>query len=244
MLFICIKLGQRLFEGASNVEKRILSVESNNNEDSNDDEMRNIFDTLIDYKIRTFFVITQSEGPKYEKYKRFKKNLIVEINNIKSKYSNDLADKVFGENVEDQIIPICSMKTTLEDYEVKPFGLDTLFKKLYEYFSPKKILYEESKLIKGEGDVKDNIQKNIQGLIDNNELLNNYQSKKQFLAGLREKIESEASKIVNKYFLIGPKYLYTGMTEEIFFGLACEAFEKILCISQYILMFDINFFFF
>ena len=100
--------------------------------DSNDDEIKDVFDTLIKVKLRTFFVITQSEEPEYGNYQRFKDNLIVEIKNIKSKYPENIANKVFGVNVEDQIIPICSMKKTFHNIDIKPFGLDILFKKLYD----------------------------------------------------------------------------------------------------------------
>lgn len=207
----CIKFEERIF-------------------DANDDEMKNIFNILIKYKIKTFFVVTQSEEPESENYKKFKEILIVEINKVKRNYSEDLRDsanEVLGKKVEDQIIPIRSVKKNYSGIEFKPFGLDILFQKLYDYFSPKKIVYEESKLTEED--------KNIQELIDNNKLLKPYQSKKQFLKGLREKVESEISKFILKYFLVGPKYLYTGLTEEIFYKIVSELLEHFLSIYKYTL---------
>lgn len=53
----CIKFEERLF-------------------DDNDKEMKEVFDTIIKLKIKTFFIITQSEQENTDEFQRFKVNLL------------------------------------------------------------------------------------------------------------------------------------------------------------------------
>lgn len=177
----CIKYEDRLFE-----EK--------------DKEMKNIFDTIFKLKIKTFFIVTQSEEEDSEDFIRYRDNIINQFLEIKKNYSEDLVRLVFGEDLEKQIIPIFALKKKFHKQIINPFGLDKLFEALYDYFQKKRITIEVNQLL------NDN---NIQELIKDNELLNIFESKKQLMNGLELRMEKEVTSFIFKYFLIAPKILYT-----------------------------------
>ena len=192
--------------------------------DEKDNDMIKVFDIIIKLQIKTFFIITQSEKSDTYEFKRFKTNLINGVKQVEKKYKNkDLLKKVFGENLENQIIPIFALKKRQFGHNIQPFGLDNLFSSLYGFFLDKKISDDLFRLNLGlgqlvqEADIKgrnvgiDNV---VQKLIDNNELLKCFESKETFLKGLRQKCEGEFSKFIFKTFLIAPKYIY--LTKGIF----------------------------
>ena len=103
--------------------------------DEKDNDMIKVFDIIIKLQIKTFFIITQSEKSDTNEFKRFKTNLINGIKQVEKKYKNkDLLNKVFGENLENQIIPIFALKKRLFGHNIKPFGLDNLFSTLFGFF--------------------------------------------------------------------------------------------------------------
>ena len=180
----CIKYEERLF-------------------DSNEEETKKIFKILAQFKLKTFFIITQSEEPDSTEFIRFKENLINEIDQIN--YSEEERKSVFGEDLEEQIIPIFSIKKISHKNLINPFGLDKLFESLYKYFYNKRI--------KNEINFNNINDKELQELINNNELLRIFKSKKEVINGFKQKLEKEVSIFIFKFFLIAPSYLYN-ITEE------------------------------
>ena len=166
----------------------------------NDENIKKIFDTIFKFNLKIFFVITQSENEDTEEFNRFKENLINAITDITKNYPSNKVKKIFGEKIENSIIPIFSLKKIIHGNTIKPFGLDKLFKSLYDYFYPKKINNYEKLL------TQDDI--GIQQIIDNNELMKIFKSKKEFLKGIRERMEDDIYVLIIKYYLIGPKYIY------------------------------------
>ena len=174
----CIKYEERLFS-------------------EDDKNIKKIFDTIFKLNIKIFFVITHSEEEDSLEFNRFKENLINAIRDITKGYQEANVAKIFGEHIEDSIIPIISIKKIYHGKTINPFGLDKLFKSLYDYFNPKKIKNYEKQLTQDE--------KGIQQIIDNNELMKIFKSKKEFLKGLRERMEDDIYILIIKYYLIGPK---------------------------------------
>ena len=89
---------------------------------------------------------------------------------------------------------------------VNAFGLDNLFKKLYEYFLDKKINFEKEIFFN---------DKKLKEFIKNNELLQIFESKKKLMDDFKIKIQIEAEKFIMKIFLKGPKYIYNFSKESI-----------------------------
>ena len=85
---------------------------------------------------------------------------------------------------------------------IKPFGLDKVFLELYKYFKNKEIKIDENKILKIDDEGK------IKSIIENNELLKIFESKKEILKNIKKKMEKEVSWFIFKYFLFTPKYLY------------------------------------
>ena len=214
--------------------------------DEKDNDMIKVFDIIIKLQIKTFFIITQSEKSDTYEFKRFKTNLINGIKQVEKKYKNkDLLNKVFGENLENQIIPIFALKKRLFGHNIKPFGLDNLFSTLYGFFLNKKISdflfilnFGLGKFVKKD-DLKEwnvGTDNEIQKLIDNNELLKCFESKESFLNGLRQKCEGEISKSIFKIFLIAPKYIYLtkGIAlTDLFYTFLNEIFYRLLTIYKF-----------
>ena len=213
----CIKFEERIF-------------------DIGDKEMKNLFDTLFKLQIKTFFIITQSEKEDTDEFQRFKKNLLKSIKNVEKDYKNkDLVNKLFGENIENQIIPIFCFKKKKYGHIVNPFGLDNLFNSLYEYFESKKIkcnyeLFE--KIIKNYDNNKDDKDILIQETIKNNELLRVFGSKEKFLEGMREKIKKECIKFILKSFLFFPRFIYSKL-DEILYIIINEMIDRSIIIYQF-----------
>ena len=198
-LLFCIKFEDRLF-------------------DEKDIEMKKVFDIIIKLKIKTFFIITQSEQFDTDEFQRFKENLLNALRQLK--HNKNLMNIVFGENPESQIIPIFSFKKKMKGNFVKPFGLDNLFNSLFLYFESKKIPINFK-----------NKSEDIKKLIDEYDLLKIFGSKEKYLSGLEEKIKRELTKILFKLFLIAPKYLYSN-AGEIFYECLEKTYEMIFNIYK------------
>ena len=154
---------------------------------------------LNKHKIKTFFIVTQSEREETDNFKRYRKNIIKEIIEIKKK-NPDI--NIFGrdEELDKIIIPIYSIKEISHDRLIFPFGLNRVFETLYNYFYPK--------LIKEDINMLNSTEKDIDNLINNNELLKIYKSKNIMIKGIKEKIQKELSIFILKNFFIIPKYIY------------------------------------
>ena len=159
-----------------------------------DVDIKNIFDTLFKFEIRTFFVITQSDKPESREYKNFINKVIEIINSIIKNYPQDKAKKVFGDNLEIKFIPVFSKKKRYHGHIIHPFGLDILFDRLYNYFNQKKIIFD-----------KDEINRNYE---NNNELLKSiFDSKSDFLMRINKKMELQAFNYIFKFIILNPNYL-------------------------------------
>lgn len=115
------------------------------------------------------------------------------------------------------------MKKEFHKQIIYPFGLDKLFEALYNHFKKKAITIDVNKLL------DDN---NIQELIEDNELLNIFESKKQLMKGLELRMEKEITSFIFKYFLIAPKILYT-LDEETVENFLIDIIERALHLYKY-----------
>ena len=186
--------------------------------DDKEEETKEIFKLLAKIKLKTFFIITQSEDDESDGFQRFKENL---INQIETIYNKDEIKNVIGDDINEQIIPIFSIKKMSHGHMIKPFGLDKLFEALYKYFSDKKI----DKHIDF-NTINDN---KLQELTKDNEFLKVFTSKKEIINGLIEKMKKEISSFIFRTFLRAPIYLYNLSDKqlEIFFVEALEKFINI-----------------
>ena len=194
----CIKFEERIF-------------------DENDEDMKEVFDAIIEFKIRTFFIITVSEKEDSKQFKKFKFIVANNLNKIKEKYPKEkefIINKIFGDDVNKSIIPILSKDKVFHEFTANAFGLDNLFKKLYEYFLDKKINFEKEIFFD---------DKKLIEFIKNNELLQIFESKKKLMDDFKNKIQIEFESIIMKIFLKGPKYIYSFSEEEIY-----EIFNEIM----------------
>ena len=184
----CIKFEERIF-------------------DENDEDMKEVFDAIIELKIRTFFIITGSEKEDNKKFKKFKYIVVNNLNKVKEKYPKEkefIINKIFGDDVNKSIIPILLKDTTFHEFTANAFGLDILFKKLYEYFLDKKINFEKEIFFDDE---------KLKEFIKNNELLQIFESKKKLMNDFKNKIQIEAEKFILKIFIKAPKYIYNFSNE-------------------------------
>ena len=193
--------------------------------DENDEEMKEVFDAIIDLKIRTFFIITGSEKEESREFRNFKRILVNNLNKIKKNYSKEIADKIFGTDVNKSIIPILSKDKIYHGNMVNAFGLDNLFKKLYEYFLDKKINFEKEIFFN---------DKKLKEFIKNNELLQIFESKKKLMDDFKNKIQIEFESIIMKIFLKGPKYIYN-FSDEAIYEIFNEIMEHLFFLLNYFL---------
>ena len=200
----CIKFEERIF-------------------DENDDEMKEVFDAIAQLKIRTFFIVTGSEKEESRKFKNFKKIIINNLTRVKNEYKD--WKLIFGDDLNKDIIPILSRDKTFHGFTAKAFGLDNLFKALYEYFLPKKIDYQREIFFDEE---------KLKVFINNNDLLKVFESKNKLSKDLRDKIQSQFDNFFMKLFLKAPKYIYN-FSEESCYGLFNELMEHLCYLFDYYL---------
>jgi len=201
----CIKFDERIF-------------------DENDEDMKEVFDAIAKLKIRTFFIITGSEKEETRQFKNFKKIIINNLTKIKEKYKEE-GDKIFGKDLDKNIIPILSRDKTFHGFKAKAFGLDNLFRTLYQYFLPKKINFQKEVFFNEE---------QLKAFIQSNELLKIFESKKKLSKDFRDKIESQLDKLLMKFFLKAPKYIYS-FSEESIKEIINEFVDQIFYLSNYYL---------
>ena len=172
--------------------------------------MKLVFDSIIKLKIRTFFIITESEKKEKRQFQEFSKILVNNLEQIKQNYPQEIFYKIFGKELNKSIIPIFSKDKEHYGTITEAFGLDELFKelyKLYNYFLPKKINYDKKYFFD---------EKKLNEIIAENELLKIFQSKGKLIEDLRLKIKIEFDKALMKLFLTAPKYLYNFTKESVY----------------------------
>ena len=191
--------------------------------DENDEDIKEVFDAIIRLKIRTFFIITESEKKETREFQDFRKIIVNNLIQVKKKYPEEIFDRIFGKDLNKNIIPILSKNKKYHGIMAEAFGLDELFKELYEYFLPKKIDYGQNLFLDEE---------KLNAFIQNNELLKIFESKRKLSEDLKIKIKIEIEKVLMKLFLKGPKYLYT-FTEENFLEIIKEILDHCFIIFVY-----------
>jgi len=172
--------------------------------DENDEDIKEVFDAIIRLKIRTFFIITESEKRETREFQDFRKIIVNNLMQVKKKYPEETFDRIFGKDLNENIIPILSKNKKYHGTVAEAFGLDEVFEELYGYFLPKRIDYEKKLFLDEE---------KLNAFIQNNELLKIFESKRKLSEDLKIKIKIEIEKVLMKFFLKCPKYLYN-LTEE------------------------------
>ena len=186
----------------------------------NEKTTEKIFNALFKFELKTFFVVTKSEKPETNDFKNLKNNIIETINNIKTKYPENKVKKVFGDNIQNQIIPVLSITKQSNNKIKYKFGLDRLFESLFTYFNKKKINIE------GEKDIKD--------IISKNELLRLYIHKDEFLKRAYEKMELQSYNFIFKSIILNPDYLNNKSIDSIY-QMYDNAYDNILIIYKHLI---------
>ena len=191
--------------------------------DENDDDMIEVFNSILRLKIRTFIVITNSEKEDTREFKEFKEFIMDNLEKIKEIKNNDkIFNRIFGEDLNKSIIPIFSKDKISHKNEIKAFGLDDLFKIIYEYFKDKKINLQKKIYFDDE---------KLKEFMNNNELLKIFESKKNLGKIFKEKIELEIEKFMLKIFLKAPKYIYS-FSESNFYEIMNQIMELVLNLAK------------
>ena len=186
-----------------------------------------IFETLFEINTRIFFIVTQSEKSDSEGFKQFKGKILNVIEIVKNKYSQKVIDIILGGHIENEIIPICTVKKILKEKTIKPFGLDELFIHLFDFFS--------IKIIKNYNIVEDEFNdKEIQKLINEHFLLKIFKSKNDLLNALKTKMEYDASNFFYKVLILNPNYLIN-FSKDIIYKIYDKIFNQFLINYKYII---------
>lgn len=174
--------------------------------DENDEDILEVFKAIIKLKIRTYFLVTNSEKEDSKKFKNFKKIIINNLEKIKPK-DPEIKKKIFGDDLDKNIIPILVKDKEFFGFKAKAYGLDNLFKILYEYFEKKKINYDKKLYLD---------EPKLNEFIKNNELLKVFESKNKLCQDFKDKIQKEIGNFFMTLFLKAPKYIYTFSEESLF----------------------------
>ena len=180
----CIKFEERIF-------------------DKNDEEMIKVFKALAQLKLRTFFIITGSEEEDSRQFQNFKKVILNNLKKVKQLCGED-GDIIFGTDLDKSIIPILSRDKIFHKFTAKAFGLDKIFKVLYDYFLPKKINLQKE-IFLDEEKLKDYIKEN--------ELLKVFESQNKSSQNFKSILEEQFDRLIMKMFFKLPKYLYSSFEE-------------------------------
>ena len=174
--------------------------------DENDEDTLEVFKAITKLKIRTYFIVTNSEKEDSNNFKRFKR--IIKNNLNKIEFENlEIKKKIFGDDLDKNIIPILAKDKEFFGFKAKAFGLDNLFKILYEYFEKKRINYDKKIFLD---------EPKLNEFIENNELLKVFESKNKLCKDFKDKIQKEIGNFLMTLFLKAPKYIYTFSEESLF----------------------------
>ena len=176
IIIYCVKFGERTFL----------------------DKEDNVVYELMNLNIKIIFVFTKGEKEDSSQFSRFKYNFLIDLSNI-------LKGKNININKKDiNIISIYSMQEEKHGYTIKPFGLDKLFKSIYEYY--KEYIIEDWALeeIKNTED-----EKMLAEIIDLTGLTKIYLSKNELIKAIKNKISGKIK--LNSYLYLLAKGLNDGI---------------------------------
>ena len=159
------------------------------------DKEEDVIYELMKLNIKIFFVFTKAEKEDSQEFKRYKSNFMNNLKEILLKKNIRINEA----NID--IVSIYSMRDKFICGIVKPFGIDILFKKIYDYLKVKKIderIMEQIKSMKDE--------KEIEQIIKSTNLYEIYQSRKELMKIIRYKCSIQISFFHCRYYLNYPKY--------------------------------------
>ena len=108
-----IKIDEKIQEMKNKKEELhcfLFCINYENNLSEENQIINKIFDSLFQINTKIFFVVTQSEKPDSEGFKQLKGNILKILEKTKNKYSKNIVDIILGVNIENDIIPILSVK--------------------------------------------------------------------------------------------------------------------------------------
>ena len=176
LIIFCVKFGERTFW----------------------DKEENVICELMKLKIKTIFVFTRGEKENSHEFNRFKNNFLTDLSNILN--NNNI---IFNKK-DINIIPIYNMKEEVHGYMIKPFGLDTLFKVIYDYlkeFIIEKWAFEKIKYTEDE--------KNLFEIIDLTSITKIYHPKIELMNAIKNKISGKIN--LNNYLYLLAKGINEGI---------------------------------
>ena len=159
------------------------------------DKEEDVIYELMKLNIKIFFIFTKAEKEDSQEFKRYKSNFMNNLKEILLKKNIRINEA----NID--IVSIYSMRDKVNGNIVKPFGIDILFKKIYDYLKVKKIderIMEQIKSMKDE--------KEIEQIIKSTNLYEIYQSRKELMKIIRYKCSIQISFFYCRFYLNYPKY--------------------------------------
>jgi len=176
LIIYCVKFGERTFL----------------------DKEDNVVYELMNLNIKIIFVFTKGEKEDSSQFSRFKYNFLTDLTNILKR-----KNIIINEN-DINIISIYSMQEEKHGYTIKPFGLDKLFKSIYEYF--KEYIIEDWALEEIKNTEDDKI---LTEIIDLTSITKIYLPKNELIKVIKNKISGKIK--LNSYLYLLAKGLNDGI---------------------------------
>lgn len=158
---------------------------------------------LIKLNVKIIFVFTKGDNENSPQFKRFKNTFLKDLANILEKKNLKINIK---EDIK--IVSVYSMKEERNGYLIEAFGIDKLFKNIYDYLKTKIIDEDLLEKLKLEGD-----EEKIDELIKNTELIKINKSRKELIEIIRNKVSVKISLFLGKFILSFPKYYIKNIDE-------------------------------
>ena len=164
--------------------------------------------------VKIIFVFTKGDKEESNAFKRFKNTFLKDLSNLLRKIETDKikkTDKKKEINIEEygiDIVSIYSMKEESHGNIIEPFGLDTLFEKIYNYLKEKKIQDWVFDTI----DSATN-EKELDELINTTELMKINKSRKEIISSIRNRVTVIVSFFLSKFILSFPKYYFKNLDD-------------------------------
>ena len=183
-------------------------------------DLEKAVDFLAKLKIRVFFIITESENEVSEQFQNVKNAIIKYLNILRFNY-NDF-NKIFGNDLNNSIIPVLSKDKKINRFTtLRFFGLDNLFRILYEYFSKKKIDINKEIIFDNE---------RMKKLIENNELLKEFDTKIKLCEEFKIELAKIFENINMKLYFNVPRYIYKNKEDN---GIINEFMEQVFYLFHF-----------
>ena len=182
------------------------------------DKEEDVIYELYKLNIKIIFVYTRGERENSSQFKRFKNSFLIDLEEIlkkKNLLKTDENPKGLDLNEDIKIVSIYSMKEEKNGYTIEPFGMDSLFEKIYDSIKDKKI--QKDILEK----VKDASEDKINELIKSTNLMKICESRSKLIEAIREKVSMKISLFLGKVILCCPKY-YFMRTDDIVLSLMSD----------------------